>query len=76
MKKLMTKLHRFLFGPHIGDIYVRNDQPVNPFLHWEPHLVEIVDKKDGWVQIKHLSNGSIQEWSIKMFRSNFLFWWI
>jgi hypothetical protein len=73
MKKLITKLRRFLFGPQIGDVYVRNDRPVNPFQQWEPQLVEIVDKRDGWVQIKYMSNGSIREWSVKMFQQNFIF---
>lgn len=77
MKKWMTKLHRFLFGPQIGDVYVHNDRPVNPFQPFDDHLVEIIDKKDHWVQIKHIASKyrqcSTQEWSIRNFLSRYQF---
>lgn len=75
MNPFMKKLYRVFAGPQIGDIYVRDRLQQNPFAEEDRYYVEIIDKKQGWIQYKSVqfSKTNVAEWEAKMFTRNFTY---
>lgn len=74
MPNIITKAHRYLFGPQIGDTYERVLEPSDPTLPSDPQLVEIIDRREGLVQVRYPNHTHVlYEWPVLMFRWNHKF---
>lgn len=74
MHIVVTKIHRFLFGPQIGDVYESKNYPGNPFQPPPVERVEVVDLRGGWVEYQYPGKmGFICQRSIPSFTSMFSF---
>jgi hypothetical protein len=75
---LIDHIHRFIFGPKKGDVYIEKDtrdRYDNPFkTRSKLTLVEIIDTKRNWIQFRYLNTdaiGVISEWQINSFEFAF-----
>lgn len=51
---LIDKIHRFIFGPQPGDVYLkRTNSNTNPFDPLTPTIVEVIETRKSWVQFKY-----------------------
>lgn len=70
---LLKKIHRFIFGPQIGDVYQRKvSQYQNPFRVVDEPIVKIIDRREGWVQTCYIKSSDeyshhTSDWNIVSF---------
>lgn len=72
--KILTKIHRFLLGPQIGDTYECVLEPSDPTLPSDPQLMEIIDRREGLVRVRYLNHDhAFYDWPVLTFQWNHKF---
>jgi hypothetical protein len=69
---LVDRLNRFVFGPQPGDIYKEKCRFKNPFLKFDPSIVEVIETRKCWVQFRYERMhgefcGLVTEWELSPF---------
>lgn len=69
---LVDRLNRFVFGPQQGDVYRERYRPKNPFVKYDPVIVEVIETRGLWVRFRYEKmngrfSGLITEWELSPF---------
>ena len=69
---LVDRIHRYVFGPQPGDVYEERYRPKNPFVKYDPSIVEVIETRGSWVQFRYDQtygkfSGLITEWELSPF---------